>query len=187
MKAYDLKRGIVVEHEGRIWQIKETERSAPQGRGGNTTYRIVMYSIPGNVKLDISLRAEDELNEVELTRRAVTFSYMDGDAYVFLDSEDFTPYTLDPALVGDAAGFISEGLEECFVRLLDESPIGLQLPANVTLVVVDTAPELKGATATKRPKPAKLNTGIEIMVPEYVLTGERIIVNTTTGEFAGRA
>jgi elongation factor P len=187
MKAYDMKRGTVVEHDGRIWQIKDTERSAPQGRGGNTTYRIIMYSVPGNVKLDISLRAEDDMPEVELTRRPATFSYMDGDAFVFLDTEDFTPYTLDPGLVGDNAGYITEGLEECFVRLLDESPIGLQLPPNVTLQVVETAPELRGATATKRPKPARLNTGIEIMVPEYVVNGERILVSTTTGEFAGRA
>lgn len=187
MRAYDMKRGTVVEHDGRIWQIKDVERSAPTGRGGNTTYRFSMYSVPGNVKLDLSLRADDDLPEVELTRREVTFSYMDGDAFVFLDVEDFTPYTLDPDLVGDIAGYITEGLEECFVRLLDESPVGLGLPPNVTLQVIETAPELKGATATKRPKPAKLNTGIEIMVPEYVVNGERILVSTTTGEFAGRA
>lgn len=187
MKAYDIKRGVVLEHEGKIWQVKDVERSAPQGRGGNTTYRVIMYSVPGNVKLDISLRAEDDMHEVELTRRAATFSYMDGEAYVFLDTEDFTPYTLDPDLVGDHAGYITEGLEECYVRLLDDAPIGLQLPPNVVLEVVETAPELKGATATKRPKPAKLNTGLEIMVPEYIVNGEKILVSTTTGEFAGRA
>ena len=69
MKAYDIKRGVVLEHEGKIWQVKDVERSAPQGRGGNTTYRVIMYSVPGNVKLDISLRAEDDMHEVELTRR----------------------------------------------------------------------------------------------------------------------
>ncbi len=187
MKAHEMKRGTVVEHEGRIWQIKDVERSSPTGRGGNTTFRFAMYSVPGDVKLDLSLRADDDLPEVELTRRAVTFSYMDGDAFVFLDVEDYTPYTLDPALVGENAGYITEGLEECYVRLLDESPVGLALPPNVILQVAETAPELRGATATKRPKPAKLNTGIEIMVPEYVVNGEKILVSTTTGEFAGRA
>jgi elongation factor P len=78
-------------------------------------------------------------------------------------------------------------MEECFVRFIDDQPVALQLPATVTLQVVDTAPELKGATATKRPKPAKLNTGIEIQVPEYVTTGEKILVSTLTGEFSGRA
>ena len=65
--------------------------------------------------------------------------------------------------------------------------MALQLPQNVTLEVIETAPELKGATATKRPKPARLSTGIEILVPEYISTGEKVMVNTTTGEFAGRA
>ena len=65
--------------------------------------------------------------------------------------------------------------------------MAIQLPASVVLEVIETPPELKGGTATKRPKPAKLNTGIEIMVPEYIVNGERVLVNTATGEFAGRA
>jgi elongation factor P len=72
------------------------------------------------------------------------------------------------------------------VQLIDDQAIGLQLPANVVLEVIETPPELKGGTATKRPKPAKLSTGIEIMVPEYIATGEKIYVSTLTGEFGGR-
>ena len=132
-------------------------------------------------------RAEDELRETELTRRAVTYSYRDGDAYVFMDSEDFTQYTLDAAVVGDAAGYITDGIEGCYVQLIDDAPVALQLPPTVALEVVDTAPELKGATATKRPKPATLATGIEIQVPEYITSGEKVLVNTATGEFSGRA
>ena len=187
MKAYDIKRGNVVEHDGRVWQVRDIERSAPQGRGGNVTFRFIMYSVPGGQKLDLSLRAEDELRETEVTRRAVTFSYKDGDAFVFMDSEDFTQYTLDANVVGDAAGYIADGIEGCYVQIIDEMPVAVQLPPTVALEVVDTAPELKGATATKRPKPAKLSTGIEIKVPEYITTGEKVNVNTLTGEFAGRA
>lgn len=187
MKASDIKRGNVVEHNNGIWQVRDIERSAPTARGGNVTFRFTLYSIPGGTKYDLSLRADDDLKEVELNRRAVTFSYMDGEAFVFMDVEDYTPYMLDPALVGDAAGYISEGLEGCSVQLLDETPVALQLPQTVVLEVVDTAPEMKGATATKRPKPAKLATGIEIQVPEYIKVGERIEVNTVTGEFSGRA
>lgn len=79
------------------------------------------------------------------------------------------------------------GVSGCYVQVIDELPVALQLPQHVTLEVVETPPELKGGTATKRPKPAKLSTGIEIMVPEYITNGERILVNTTTGEFGGRA
>jgi elongation factor P len=187
MKAYDIKKGNVVEHDGRVWQIRDIERSSPQGRGGNVTYRFIMYSVPGGQKLDLSLRAEDELRETEVTRREVAFSYKDGDAFVFMDSEDFTQYTLDANVVGDSAGYIAEGIEGCYVQLIEDAPVAVQLPPTVVLEVVDTAPEMKGATATKRPKPAKLSTGIEIQVPEYISAGEKVLVNTATGEFSGRA
>src|SRR4029077_7111380 len=130
------------------------------------------------------LRAEDELRETELTRRAVTFSYKDGDAFVFMDGEDYTQDSLDANVVGDAAGYVADGIEGCYVQLIDDAPVALQLPPTVALEVVETAPELRGATATKRPKPAKLTTGIEIQVPEYITTGEKVLVNTTTGEFS---
>ena len=140
MKASEVKRGNVVEHDGKAYQIRDIERSSP-----------------------------------------------DGDAFVFMDGEDYSQYTLDANVVGDASGYISEGIEGCFIQLIDDAPVALQLPQSVTLEVVETAPDMKGATATKRPKPAKLNTGIEIQVPEYIGNGEKIIVNTVTGEFAGRA
>lgn len=187
MKASDLKKGNVVQHNNQTWQISSIERSAPQGRGGNTTYRFQMYSVPGGVKLDLSLRAEDDLPEIELSRRAATFSYRDDTSFVFMDAEDYTQYLLDANSLAEVAGYITEGLEGCYVLLRDDQPLALQLPQNVVLEVVDTAPELKGATATKRPKPAKLSTGIEIQVPEYISTGEKVRVSTETGEFLGRA
>jgi elongation factor P len=187
MKASDIKRGNVVEHNGKVWQIRNVERSSPTARGGNVTFRFTLYSVPGAQKLDLSMRAEDDLKETEVSRRASNFSYKEDDVFIFMDAEDYTQYTLGPEIVGDNAGFITDGLEGCYVQLIDDAPVGLQLPPTVTLEVIETAPELKGATATKRPKPAKLNTGIEIPVPEYITNGEKILVSTVTGEFSGRA
>ncbi|KGI78033.1 elongation factor P-like protein EfpL [Oleiagrimonas soli] len=187
MKASDIKRGNVVEHNGIVYQVRDIERSAPTARGGNVTFRFTMYSVPGAQKFDLSLRADDDLKEVELLRRQASYSYKDGDAFVFMDAEDYTQYLLPPELVGDSAGYIVDGLEGCYVQLIDDAPVGLQVPATVTLTVADTAPELKGASATKRAKPATLETGLEIQVPEYITVGERVSVNTLTGEFAGRA
>lgn len=187
MKAYDIKKGNVVEHNGNVYQVRDIERSSPQGRGGNVRFRFVMYSIPGSNKLDASFDGDDDLREVEMSRRPASFSYMDGDAFVFLDDEDYTPYSLDPDALGDAAGYITDGLTGLYVQLIEDAPVAIQLPQTVALEVIETPPELKGGTATKRPKPAKLSTGLEIMVPEYVGTGEKVWVNTTTGEFSGRA
>ena len=186
MKAAEIKKGNVVEHNNTVYQVRDIERSSPQGRGGNVTFRFTMYSVPGGSKFDLSLRAEDELKEVDLVRRQANFSYKDGEAFVFLDAEDFTPYQLDADVVGEAAGYITESLEGCYVQLIEDAPVAVQLPPNVVLEVIDTPPELKGGTATKRPKPAKLNTGLEIMVPEYISNGEKIYVSTLTGEFNGR-
>ncbi|MEN1957872.1 elongation factor P-like protein YeiP [Luteimonas changyuni] len=187
MKAYDVKKGNVVEHNGTVYQVRDIDRSSPQGRGGNVRFRFTMYSVPGGNKTDASFDGDDELKEVELLRRQASFSYRDGEAFVFMDDEDFTPYTLDPDVVGDDAGYISDGLGGCFVQIIDDMPIAVQLPQTVSLEVVETPPELKGGTATKRPKPARLSTGLEIQVPEYIANGERVLVNTTSGEFSGRA
>ena len=187
MKAYDIKKGNVVEHNNGVYQVRDIERSSPQGRGGNVRFRFTMYSIPGGNKLDASFDGDDDLREVDMSRRQATYSYKDGDAFVFLDDEDYTPYTLDAAALGDMAGYIVDDLAGCYVQLIDDAPVALQLPQSVAMEVIETPPELKGGTATKRPKPAKLSTGIEIMVPEYIGSGEKVWVNTTTGEFAGRA
>ena len=187
MKAYDIKKGNVVEHNGGVYQVRDIERSSPQGRGGNVRFRFVMYSIPGGSKLDASFDGDDDLREVDMSRRQCTYSYKDGDAFVFLDDEDYTPYTLDADAVGDAAGYIVDDLTGIYVQLIEDAPVAIQLPQSVAMEVIETPPELKGGTATKRPKPAKLSTGIEIMVPEYIGNGEKVWVNTTTGEFAGRA
>jgi elongation factor P len=187
MKADDIKNGNVVEYNGTVYQVRDIERSSPQGRGGNVKFRFTLYSVPGGNKYDLSLGGDDDLKEVELSRRQATYSYKDGDAFVFLDDEDFTPYTLDADVVGDAAGYIVDDLSGCYVQVIDDMPVALQLPQSVVMEVVETPPELKGGTATKRPKPAKLSTGIEIQVPEYIGTGEKVWVNTTTGEFGGRA
>jgi len=187
MKASDVRKGNVIEHNNTVYQVRDIERSSPQGRGGNVTFRFTLYSVPAGTKYDLSLRADDELKELDLVRREASFSYMDGEAFVFLDSEDFTPYQLDANVIGDMAGYITEGLEGVYVQLIDDAPVAIQLPPNVVLEVIDTPPELKGGTATKRPKPAKLSTGIEIQVPEYISNGEKIYVSTVTGEFGGRA
>jgi len=187
MKASDIKKGNVVEFNNGVYQIRDIERSSPQGRGGNVRFRFIMYSVPGGNKLDSSFDADDNLPEVELLRRQATYSYMDGDAFVFLDDEDYTPYMVDADVLGDDAGYITDGLTGIYVQVIDETPVGVQLPTSVVLEVVETPPELKGGTATKRPKPAKLNTGLEIQVPLFIKEGEKVKVHTETREFAGRA
>lgn len=186
-KVQDLKRGNAVRHDGKNWSVREVERSAPTGRGGNTTYRFALYSIPEGLKLDLSFRADDDLEEIELLRREANFSYRDGDDFVFLDAEDYTSYVLSPDAVGELELFMTDKLDGAYVLLIDDVAVGLRLPQMVELTVVDTPPFMRGASATGRGKTARLDSGLEIQVPEYLGNGERVRINTETREFAGRA
>ena len=186
-KANELKKSAVVRHEGDIYSVRDISRSAPTARGGNTLYRIRLERVPDRQKLELSLKGDDMLEDADLQRRMCQFSYNDGENFVFMDNEDYNQYMVDPEVVGDAADFITDGLDEIYIMLVDDQVVGVQLPQSVVLEVVDTAPQMKGATATKSNKPAKLQTGVEVLVPDYVSNGEKIRVNTETREFMARA
>jgi len=186
-KASDIKRGSVVERDGRVWSVRDISRSTPTARGGGTLFRFRLESIPGGDRQELTLKGDDALDEADLVRRQSIYSYRDGDDYVFMDDEDFSQYLLSPEHLGDAAAYISDGLTGCFVLLIDGAPAALQLPQSVELEVTDTAPVMKGATASRSAKPATTETGVEVMVPDYITPGERIRVNTETGEFMSRA
>lgn len=186
-KASDIKRGAVIEQDGRAWTVRDISRSTPTARGGGTLFRFKLESIPGGDRQELTLKGDDSVSDADLVRRQSTYSYRDGDDYVFMDDEDFSQYVLTADRIGDAAGYITDGLTGCFVLLIDGSPAALQLPQSVELEVTDTAPVMKGATASRSAKPATTETGVEVMVPDYITPGERIRVNTETGEFMSRA
>ncbi|MBA1333581.1 elongation factor P, partial [Candidatus Endoriftia persephone str. Guaymas] len=111
----------------------------------------------------------------------------DGETFIFMDLEDYSQHGLNPEELEGQAGYLYEGLEDITALLVDGKLLGIELPQSVTLEIVDTAPGIKGATATGRTKPATLSTGLEVQVPEYLEPGERIKVNTTAGKFISRA
>ena len=186
-KANEIKRGQVIEHEGTVYAVRQIDRSSPTARGGGTLYRFKLQGIPGGERRELSLKSDDNVSEADLIRRQSEYSYRDDDDFVFMDSEDFTQYALKSTDIGDDAGFITDGLGGIFVLIINDLPVAIDLPQSVVLEVIDTAPVMKGATATKSNKPATLETGIEVMVPDYITPGEKIKVNTETGEFMSRA
>tara|TARA_Y100000741_G_scaffold246216_1_gene188966 strand:- start:374 stop:733 length:360 start_codon:yes stop_codon:yes gene_type:complete len=115
------------------------------------------------------------------------FSYVDGDEYIFMDKEDYTPYHLNKESIENEALFINEDTDGIQVVIVSEVPVALDLPMSVELEVVETDPSIKGASATSRTKPATLSTGLVVQVPEYISTGEWIKVNTEERKFQSRA
>ena len=186
-KASEVKKNTAIEYNDRVMIIKDIERSVPQGRAGGSLYRMRMYDVVTGAKVDETFKAEDMLSFADLIRRPAMFSYIDGDQYVFMDNEDYTPYNLNTSAINEALPFITEDTEGLQVIIVDGMPVGLDLPSSVDLVITETDPSIKGGSATARTKPAILSTGLTVQVPEHISTGDKIKVNTAETKFMGRA
>lgn len=185
-RAKDLKRGTIIDFDGVPHAVKTIDCKSPSSRGASTYYKIRYNNLQTGAKRDESHKADDMLVEADCLRTKVSFSYMDGENYVFMDDEDYSQHSLSGEDLGDQAAYITEGQSEITALLLEGNIIGVELPSTVTLEVMETAPRLKGASATNRNKPATLSTGLEVQVPEYLEVGEMIKVHTQTGEFLSR-
>lgn len=186
-KASDLKKGMVVEINGAPHAVKQIEVRSPSSRGAVTLYKVRFTNLKTGQKLDESLKGDDFLKEADYARVKVLFSYIDGDNYVFMNIEDYSQYTLSAEDLEDQIGYLIDGLEGIVALLVDDEIIGIELPSSVVMTIVETSPAIKGATASARTKTAKLTTGIEIQVPEYLETGDAVKVNTESGKFMSRA
>lgn len=186
-KASEIKKNQAVEYEGRVYFVKDIERSVPQGRAGGSLYRMRMYDVVTGQKLDETFKDSDMLNLADLVRRPAMFSYADGEEYVFMDSEDYTQYMLNRSAIEDELLFITEETQGVMVILVSEAPVAIDLPPTVELTIEETDPSLKGGSATARTKPARLTTGLVVQVPEHISTGDRIKVNVEERRFLSRA
>jgi len=186
-KAGDIKKNAAVDFNDRVYFVKDIERSVPQGRAGGSLYRMRMYDVVTGNKIDETFKDSDMLNLADLVRRPVTFSYSDGDEYVFMDSEDYSSYSLNKESIEDELLFIKEDTQGVVVLIVNDAPVALDLPSTVDLEIEETDPSLKGGSATARTKPAILSTGLTVQVPEHISTGEKIKVNVEDRKFMGRA
>ncbi|MGH1472266.1 MAG: elongation factor P-like protein EfpL [Cellvibrionaceae bacterium] len=186
-KASEIKRNLAIEYNGNTYIVRDIERSVPQGRAGGSLYRMRMYDVVTGNKIDETFKDSDMLSLADLTRRPVMFSYVDGDEYVFMDQEDYTPYNLNKESIAEEILFINEETTGIQVLLVSDSAVALDMPTSVELEVVATDPSVKGASATSRTKPAELSTGVSVQVPEYISTGEKIKVNIEDRKFISRA
>ena len=186
-KASDIKKNAAIEYNGKVMIVRDIERSVPQGRAGGSLYRMRMYDVVTGGKVDETFKAEEMLNFADLTRRPSMFSYIDGDEYVFMDNEDYTPYNLNTSSIADEILFINEDTQGLQIIIVDGVPVGVDLPSSVELVITETDPSIKGGSATARTKPAILSTGLSVQVPEHISTGDKIKVNTEERKFMGRA
>lgn len=185
-KASDLKLNMAVEINDEPYSVKKIEVRNPTSRGASTLYKVRFSHLVTKQKLDETFKGDDFLKEADCERVSVQYSYQDGAIYYFMNLESYEQYGLNADDI-DQTGYLTEGLEGIVMLLRDNAPLGLELPTSVALEIIETAPGIKGASATSRTKPAKLITGLEVQVPEYIETGELIKINTGTGKFMSKA
>ncbi len=186
MKASQMKKGNVININGLPYQVIQIDITTPTARGGNTLYRVRFRGITNGQNLDQSYKGNDNLEEMILDRRHVSFLYFDQESFHFMDSQNYEQYSLHNDQVGEQQDWLSDNMEGITALMLDGHVVGIELPANVELEIVETVPVIKGATATNRNKPATLSNGRVVQVPEYMSPGERVRVNTETGKFMSR-
>lgn len=186
-KASELKKGMVVEISGVPHVVKNIDCKSPSSRGASTIYKIRFNNLKTRRKLDESLKADDVLKLSDCERVPVQYSYSTDDEYVFMNTEDYNQYSVSADDLDGLELYLTDGLEGIVALLLDDVVISIELPQSVNLEIIDTAPGLKGASASARTKPATLVTGLEIQVPEYLEKGETVKVNTSNKQFMSRA
>ena len=187
MLAKDLKPGSIVLHNEAPHIIESVNVQSPSARGGSTLYKFRARNLVSKQKADFTCKGTDNLDEADFQRREVTLMYSDADQVHFLDSGDYNQYSIAADDVAQEMQFVTESLQGILALIYNDQCVGLQLPAAVELEIVECDPGVKGNSATSRTKPAKLETGLSIQVPEYLKQGEVIRVDTRTSDFLGRA
>jgi elongation factor P len=136
--------------------------------------------------LDHKFRSEDQVERAVLDEREMQYLYADGAGYHFMDTSSYEQIQMDRETLGDSVNYL---IADMLIRveLFGTEPVGIDLPLTVDLLVEDTAPGIKGATASAQVKPARLETGLVVQVPPFVNNGDRVRVNTGTGEYQSRA
>lgn len=179
----DLKRGLTIEFEGQPCSLIEWQH-VKIGRGG-AIVRMKLRNIRSGATFDRTCDAGDKFKRLELDRSTVTYQYLEGEQYHFMDSSTFEDIVLTEKQLGEAKNYLIDNLELDIVRYNDE-PISVDLPEKLVLRITYTEPGFKGDTATGGTKPATTETGLVVQVPLFLTTGDLIRVNTTTGAYVER-
>ena len=179
-----MKKGMLIKIGQDLFRVLELQHVTPGNLRGFV--RVKFRNIRTGTLADQKLRSEDFVERATLDEREMQYLYRDGDSFHFMDTSSYEQLHIDAEALGDNVNYlIPDAL--ITVEFYGSEPVGIELPQTVDLVVEDTAPGIKGATASAQVKPARLETGLVVQVPPFVNTGDKVRVNTETGEYLSRA
>lgn len=181
--AGNLKKGDFISYQNEIWQVQKSEFYSP-GKGSALMKTRIKNLISGK-NIDYTFKSNEQVEILEVNAVEMSFLYKDQTNLYFMDERNFNQYSLPLSTVGNVGNFLKEG-EKYYVYLYDEKPLNIRPPLSVKLKVVETEEAVKGDTVSGAKKPAKLETGVIVMVPLFIKTGDVISINPETGEYTGR-
>jgi elongation factor P len=179
----DLKNGMVLDLDGQLWSVVWFQHHKP-GKG-NTVVRTKLKHVLSGKVVDKTFNSDTKVDQAQVDRREMQYLYYDGSSWVFMDTQTYEQLSLDETVVGEAKNYLLEE-QMATVSLHEENPLFIELPASVELEVTYTEPGLQGDRSTGGTKPATLQTGLQIQVPLFLTTGEKVKVDTRTGDYLGR-
>lgn len=184
MQANAIKPGWVLEHNGRQWTVLKTSITKP-GKGG-AFIQVEMRDLNSGNKTNERFRTEDNVEKLTSDKQECQFLYKDGDKLIFMNKENYDQFELPVDMLGDNVAFLQDNMD-VDVDLIEGKPIGVTLPQQVVLTVVETEPYLKGQTVTTSYKPALMDNGVRVLIPPFIVTGEKIVVSTIDSSYVERA
>ena len=179
----DLKNGMTLELEGQLWTVLDFLHHKP-GKG-QAVVRTKLRNVKTGAVLDRTFKHDEKVGLAILEKKEMQYLYRDGDSLVFMDTETYEQHQVPVEVAGDAVRYLTEGFTP-IVSLYSGSAIGVELPAAVVLAVTHTDPGVKGDRVSGALKPATLETGITVQVPLFVEEGDRVKVDTRSGEYLTR-
>src|SRR6059058_4531737 len=183
LQATRLRKGNLIKVGNDLFRILELHHLTPGNKRAHIQVR--MRNIRTGTLADQKFRAEEDVERATLDEREMQYLYNDGDSFYFMDTTSYDQIHISAEALGDSKDYL---IPEMLIRVefYDVEPVGIELPPTVDLVVKETVPGIKGATASAQVKPATLETGLVVQVPPFVNEGDRIRINTETGEYQGR-
>jgi elongation factor P len=179
-----MKKGMLIKIGQDLFRVLELQHVTPGNLRGFV--RVKFRNIRTGALADQKLRSEDFVERATLDEREMQYLYRDGEAFHFMDTTSYEQLHIEAEALGDNVNYlIPDALIK--VEFYGAEPVGIELPPTVDLVVEDTAPGIKGATASNQIKPARLETGLVVNVPPFVNTGDKVRVSTESGEYLSRA
>ena len=179
-----IRPGNILEHNGKQWVVLKIQLIQP-GKGG-AFIAVDMRDVRTGIKTNERWRTADTVERLQAEERECTYLYGDADSLTFMDSESFEQFTVPREVIGEPAAFLQDGMV-CTVNLIEGTPINVTLPDKVVMEVVEADPVVKGQTAASSYKPGKLANGVRVMIPPFIETGTRIVVNTADSTYVERA